>query len=149
MQKVQFSIDINAPKEKVWDAMLGDATYREWTSEFHPGSYYEGSWEEGADIRFIGPEADGSKSGMISRIKESRPYEFVSIEHLGMIDHGVDITEGPKVDEWVGMHENYTFTETDGVTTVTVDMDVTPEFKDYMETTWPKALNKLKEIAER
>ncbi|MDQ5893468.1 MAG: hypothetical protein QG640_480, partial [Patescibacteria group bacterium] len=31
MQKIHFSIQINAPKEKVWDTMLGEATYREWT----------------------------------------------------------------------------------------------------------------------
>ena len=43
MEKLHFSISIKAPKEKVWDTMLNDVTYRQWTSVFNPpGSYYEG-----------------------------------------------------------------------------------------------------------
>ena len=37
MQKLNFKIDINAPKEKVWSTMLEDKTYREWTDSFSPG----------------------------------------------------------------------------------------------------------------
>ncbi len=35
MEKLEFAILINAPRERVWDAMLQDGTYREWTSAFH------------------------------------------------------------------------------------------------------------------
>ncbi|MEX2593834.1 MAG: hypothetical protein WD426_13755 [Anditalea sp.] len=38
-QKLHFSKRINAPKEKVWDTMLKDETYREWTSAFTEGSH--------------------------------------------------------------------------------------------------------------
>ena len=39
--------------------MLADDTYREWTSAFHPGSYYKGDWSEGSKILFLGPGDDG------------------------------------------------------------------------------------------
>jgi len=46
MQKLHFSIVINAPKEKVWHAMLDDKQYREWTGAFNPGSYSEDEYAE-------------------------------------------------------------------------------------------------------
>jgi len=54
MQKLHFTQHINAPREKVWDIMLSDTTYREWTKPFNAGSFYEGSWDEGSDIKFLG-----------------------------------------------------------------------------------------------
>lgn len=39
MNKLHFEVHINAPKEKVWNMMLEDATYRQWTEVFMPGSY--------------------------------------------------------------------------------------------------------------
>lgn len=53
MKKLHFSIQIKAPKEKVWQTMLDDPTYRQWTRVFMPGSYFEGAWEEGSKIRFV------------------------------------------------------------------------------------------------
>jgi uncharacterized protein YndB with AHSA1/START domain len=63
MKTLHFSIIINATKEKVWHAMLDDATYRQWTSVFNPsGSYYEGGLNTGDSIRFLGPNEDGTVS---------------------------------------------------------------------------------------
>ena len=39
MEKMNFSIDINAPKEKVWNVLWDDDSYRKWTSAFAEGSY--------------------------------------------------------------------------------------------------------------
>ena len=55
MEKLQFKIDINAQKEKVWNTMLDDKTYRIWTEEFTPGSHYVGNWNKGAKFLFLGP----------------------------------------------------------------------------------------------
>lgn len=150
MQKINFSITINAPKEKVWNTMLNDTTYRQWTEAFHSGSYYEGNWSEGSKIRFLGPNDDGTLSGMVSRIAENRPYEYISIEHLGEIQNGVEDTTSDRAKLWAGMHENYTFTETNGVTELKVDIDVNnDEFKEMFKDMWPKALQKLKELSEK
>ncbi len=152
MQKLHFTTAINAPKEKVWNTMLEDATYREWTEAFHKGSYYEGDWSRGSKILFLAQNDDGTTGGMVSRIVENRPYDFVSIEHLGEVVAGVEDTTSERVQAWAGAHENYTFTEAEGVTTVNVDLDVdesSVEMKEMFEGMWPKALEKLKEIAEK
>ncbi len=148
MEKLHYSIVIAAPKQKVWETMLNDDTYRKWTEVFNPGkeSYYEGSWETGSDMQFLGPEEDGTVSGMISRIKESRPYDFLSIQHLGELNHGVEKAwEMPAGEEAL---ENYTFNEVEGGTEVLVGIDVLAEYKDMFNGMWPNALEKLKEITE-
>ncbi len=149
MQKIHFSIFVIAPKEKVWDTMLDDASYREWTTAFNPGSYYKGDWSQGSKILFLGPNPDGSgEGGMVSRIQENRQYEFISIEHLGIIQNGVEDTTSEEVKKWTPAFENYTFTEKDGGTEVSVDMDVADEYKGMFEDMWPKALQILKELVE-
>jgi uncharacterized protein YndB with AHSA1/START domain len=69
MEKLHFEILINAPRERVWDVMLADETYRDWTSAFHPGSYFKGDWSEGSKMLFLGPNEDGSEGGMVSTIR--------------------------------------------------------------------------------
>ena len=48
MEKLKFSININAPREKVWDVLLGEKTYPQWTSVFSPDSIStaETDWQE-------------------------------------------------------------------------------------------------------
>lgn len=150
MQKIHFSIFINATKEKVWDTMLTDSTYREWTTAFHPGSYFKGDWSEGSKILFIGPdEESGGEMGMVSRIAQSRLYEFVSIEHLGIYKNGIEDTESTEAKKWAPAFENYTLTEKDGGTEVHIDQDIEPDYKEMFEEMWPKALQILKELAEK
>jgi uncharacterized protein YndB with AHSA1/START domain len=146
--KLHFTIEINAPVDKVYQKMLGEKTYAEWTSEFNPSSRFEGSWEKGSKILFIGCDQDGNEGGMVSKIKENIKNEFVSIEHVGILNKGEEITSGPEVEAWAGALENYTYEEKDGKTTVSVDMDSNEEFKSYFENTYPKALEKLKSICE-
>jgi len=129
--------------------MLQDETYRIWTAAFHAGSYYIGNWEEGSDIRFLGPSEDGTEGGMIGFIKENRPYEFISIEYRGMIMNDVEDFDSEAVKGFVGAHENYTFIEKDGGTEVLVEIDAIDEYKAMFEDTWPKALQALKELVER
>jgi hypothetical protein len=150
MQKLHFSITINAPKEKVWHTMLDDKPYREWTAAFNPGSYYKGDWSKGSKILFLGPDPKtGEEGGMVSRIAENKPYEFISIEHLGIVKNGVEDTTSEEARKWAPAFENYTFKEKGGATEVLVEMDIEDENKKMFEEMWPKALQKLKEIAEK
>jgi uncharacterized protein YndB with AHSA1/START domain len=151
MKKINFSIQINAPREKVWNTMLNDETYREWTKAFNEGSYFKGDWSEGSKILFLGPspvEGQG-EGGMVSKIKENRPHEFLSIEHLGIMVNGVEDTESEEARKWTPAYENYTFTEKNGGTELSIEMDTTEEMKTEFEKMWPRALEKLKELAEK
>lgn len=150
MDKLHFNIDINAPKEKVWHTMLDDVTYRLWTTSFNEGSYYKGDWSKGSKILFLGPNPEtGKEGGMVSRIVENKLYEFISIEHLGMINDGVEDTMSEEAKKWTPAFENYTFKEVNGKTSVFVDMDINEEYKEMFEEMWPNALQKLKELAEK
>ena len=148
MEKLNFSILIDAPKEKVWNTMLEDKTYRMWTEEFTSGSYYVGDWNKGSKILFLAPGNDGKIGGMVSRIKDNRLHEYISIEHLGEVIDGVEETTSDRVKEWSGALENYTFIDKNGKTEVIVEMDINKEFKEMFENIWPMALQKLKELCE-
>ena len=148
MDKLKFSITINAPKAKVWDTMLNDVTYRVWTEAFMQGSYYVGDWSEGSKILFLASRETGD-SGMVSRIKENRLYEYISIEHLGMVENGKEDTTSDAVKEWAGVLENYTFNDVNGNTELQVEMDSNEEYSEMFNGMWPKALKKLKELAEK
>ena len=99
MEHLHYSIQINAPQQKVWDTMLGEETYKEWSSVFNPDptaeTYMEGSWDEGSDIKFLGKEKDGTVSGMIGKVQESRPGEFISVKYSSEIMRGEENVYAP------------------------------------------------------
>src|SRR3989344_7091340 len=161
MQKLHFSIQINTPKEKVWHMMLDDKPYREWTTAFSPGSYYKGDWKKGSKILFLGTDLKtGEEAGMVSRIAENKQYEYISIEHLGLYQNGVEDTTSEEAKKWAPAFENYSFKDKDpsvdstgspqanskqGRTELSVHIDTTEEMMEMFKKMWPEALNKLKE----
>jgi uncharacterized protein YndB with AHSA1/START domain len=149
LELLRFEATINAPVEKVYTTMLAEKTYREWTAEFNPTSRYRGSWDKGSKILFIGTDKDGIEGGMVSRIKENIPNKFLSVEHLGLLQGDKEITSGKEVEGWAGALESYTFIAANGGTRLVIEMDSNNDFKSYFKETWPKALNKLKEICEQ
>ena len=149
MEKLRKTIFIDAPRAHVWDVMLTDQTYRDWTTAFTPGSHFVGDWSQGSKILFVGPSPDGAgEMGMVSRIAENRPHEFISIEHLGIYRNGVEDTESPEAKKWAPAYENYTFAEKNGGTELTVEMDIDEAEQQTFATMWDAALARLKAIAE-
>lgn len=151
LNKLNFEIVINAPVEKVWDKMLSDEGYREWTTEFNPlGSWYEGSLEEGNKVLFMGKMEDGTTGGMNSEIAVNKKYEYLSIRHLGYTMNGVVVTDTPEFKSFFPSYENYTFERVDDNSTkLMVYMDSDPQYTEMFSAMWPKALAKLKEICEK
>lgn len=147
MKTLHFSIVINAPRTHVWKTMFDDTTYREWTSEFQPGSHYVGNWEKGSKIQFIGPDENGKTGGMTSEVVENVPNTYISIKHLGIVVDGVEDFDSEEAKKWMGF-ENYIFKENRGQTELLVDLDMNEEGVEYMSAKWPKALKKLKEVCE-
>ena len=145
MEKQEFRIMINGPREKVWQVLWEDASYREWTSVFAPGSWAKTDWKKGSKVFFL----DAENCGMVSSIAENIPNEYMSIEHLGYVKEGKEDFESPEVKQWAGAHENYTLKSVDGHTELVVDMDIAENHMDYFLKTWPKALEKVKELAEK
>jgi hypothetical protein len=145
METREFRISINAPREKVWNVLWDDSSYRAWTSVFAEGSHAETDWKKGSKVLFL----DNRGRGMVSVIAEKIPNEFMSFKHLGEVKEGVEDTSSKRVSQWAGALENYSLKTVNGKTELTVDMNITDEFMDYFLNTWPKALDKVKELAEK
>lgn len=148
MEKLHFSVIIKAPKEKVWDIMFGKDSYPKWAASFKVGSHYLGNWSPGSRMLFLAP-GETAESGMVSQVVQNRPYELISLEHLGVVRNGIQDTSSDAVMRWSGAREEYRFRETDSGTEVLVDTDTTDEYRKMFQTVWPKALKKLKELAEK
>jgi len=147
-EKLHFEIPIQAGINIVFQTLIDEKYFPEWTKEFNSSSRFEGSWNKNSKILFVGDNDDGTVGGMVSRIKENIPEKFISIEHQGIIENGKEITTGVKANGWSGGLENYTLRSVNKHTLLIIDSDINLEFKELMQKSWPKALNKLKEICE-
>jgi hypothetical protein len=146
MKTLHFSVRIEAPPALVWKVMLADDTYRDWTSAFCEGSYFEGSWDQGSKMRFLAPGGEG----MVTVVAENRTNEFVSLRHIGVVKDGVEDTSSEAVRKWAPSYENYTFNALDdgSATDLRIDMDIEPQYEKHMADAWPKALARLKSVCE-
>jgi uncharacterized protein YndB with AHSA1/START domain len=149
MKKIHFEIIISAKPEKVWNAIVTDAHDREWTKEFNPRSRFEGGWEKGEIIKFIGENEKGEVEGMTAEITGSRPPSFISIRHLGYIHRNTIATTSNGVKKWAPAYENYTLTPTNRGTRFEINADTEDQFLDIFNAMWPKALKRLKHIAKQ
>lgn len=146
MEKIEYKIVIAAPAKKVWDTMLQKETYEQWVAKSWPNSFYEGKWEKGEKIRFIGPDG----SGTLAEIVEARPYEHILARHIAALGKGgVEDRTSEMAKSWVGITEGYRFDEHGGETTLTVVIETTPEWRPMFDEGWPGALEELKRITEQ
>lgn len=142
MQKIQSAVEILASKERVWSTLWDDRTFRDWASIIDEGTYMVGEMKEGAEVQFI---SSVGGYGVTSLIERLTPNEFVLFRHMA------DTQESGKQErekEWTGGQESYSLTERDGVTTLTVELDAPPQQVETFEERLPKALERVKELAE-
>lgn len=142
MKEMPFSIDINATKERVWDTLWRDETFRQWASIIDPGTYMVGDLKEGNEVQFISSE---NGYGVTSLVEKLIKGEFLLLRHSADTQ-GSGKQEREK--QWAGGKESYSLAEKDGTTTLTVTFDVPPELEEYFKLTYPKALKQVKVLAE-
>ncbi len=140
MRKLQFTIEINAPDEKVWDALWLDENYRAWCSVFQDGSYYVSDLAEGSEIQFLNPDRNGMFGIVEKNVRKQKMY----FRHLG------EVINGEKQEEIYGEEaiEYYDLVERDDITELTATLKTSEDYIPYFAETFPKALEKVKEIAE-
>jgi uncharacterized protein YndB with AHSA1/START domain len=142
MKEMQFTVEIHATKQKVWDTLWQDQTFRQWAGIIDPGTYMVGGLKEGNEVQFI----SGNGYGVTSLVEELTPGEFL------LLRHHADTQESGKrerEDQWTGGKESYSLSEQDGATTLTAAFDVPPELEEMFKDLYPKALERVKELAER
>ena len=103
MERLQFNVLINAPAHSVWTVLWGEDTYPKWTSVFSEDSKAVTDWQEGSKVHFLGGEGEG----MFSRIERRIDNELMSIEHLGVLKHGVEQPPTAETGDWAGAREVY------------------------------------------
>lgn len=143
MKEMQFSMEIKATKERVWDTLWQDETFRQWASIIDPETYMVGDLKEGNEIQFI---SSASGYGVTSLVEKLVAGEFL------LLRHGADTQEEGKRErekQWTGGEESYSLAEKDGTTTLAVTCDVPPELEEYFKVSYPKALGRVKILAER
>lgn len=147
MKTLHFETVIDATPQKVWDTMLEKETYVQWTAVAWPGSSYQGEWKQGAQIRFTGDDGGG---GTLAEITELEPYAKVAAEHIAvLLENGREDRESEMAKGWIGATEAYTFTGENGSTKLEVEITTAPEWAPMFEDGWPKALDALKQLAEK
>ncbi len=143
MKKMRFSIKIIAPVDKVWKTLWGDKTFRDWANIIDEGQYMIGEMKQGNEVQFI---SSASGYGVTSMIEKLTPNEFVSFRQMA------DTKEGGKQrreKEWTGGTESYSLAEKDGVTTLAVELEVPLGREETFKIRFPKALERLKTLAEK
>lgn len=146
IKTIEKNIFINAPKERVWEVLFTDSTYKVWAAEFTPGSYFETDWQKGSKALF----RDSDGTGLVSHIAEVLPYQFLSIQFDGLVgSDGTEDLESEDAQTYKGILETYTLVEVDGVTELDVTSGMPEEYLDMMTMAWDKALEKIKALAEQ
>lgn len=146
MEKLVYQIVIEAPSKIVWETMLAPETYKQWVAKSWPDSFYEGKWAENERIKFICPDG----SGTLAELVEVKPYERILAKHLAILQPGgVEDRTSETARGWSGITEGYQFSETNGVTTLTVEIHTNPQWRKMFDDGWPTALEELKKISER
>ena len=143
MKEIQFSIEINSSKEKVWATLWEDVAFRDWANIIDEGTYIKGVMKEGNEIEFI---SSVNGYGVTSLIEKLIPDEFV------LFRHRADTKESGQQErekEWTGGTESYTLTEKNGVTILIVKADIPQEQEETFNIRLPKALERIKTLAEK
>ena len=140
MTRLHYTVDIDAPRERVWAVLWDDKTYRDWTSAFMEGSHAVGDWKEGGKIQFLDPNGNG----MAAIIDKKVPNERMTFRHIAEIKEG---KEHPAPSSWANAREEYTLKDNGRGTTLTIDTDAAEEYQEAFEKAFPKALQRLKELA--
>lgn len=139
MKTILFKIDINAPIDKVWDALWSDDNYRIWTNQFYPGSFYESDWKVGGKTLFLGPNRDGMYATITKLVK---PNEVI-FKHLGEI---IDGAESVKYEN--DSFEKYQLSENNGITTLSIFVDTLEEYEQDLFEGFTVGIEKIKSISE-
>lgn len=143
MKEIQFSIEINVSKERVWATLWEDVTFRDWANIIDEGTYMKGVMKEGTEIQFI---SSVNGYGVTSLIEKLNTNEFVLFRHSADTK---EIGEQEREKEWTGGTESYSLAEKDGITTLTVKTDVPQEQEETFNIRLPKALERIKTLAEK
>jgi hypothetical protein len=143
METLEFKIEINAPKEKVWEILWNDKTYRQWANVFCEGTYAVSDWKEGSKVHFLSPSGDG----MNSVIEKKIDNVYMAFKHISELRNFEEMPVDAITQGWTGAMETYRLTQKDAITVLDVTMDCIEKYVDYFKNTFPKSMEIIKELS--
>jgi hypothetical protein len=140
-----FEISIQADAAKVWHSLWNLENYKAWTSVFCAGSYYKtDDFKKGNKIHLLTPNGDG----MYSILHDVQENKFLAFKHLGDLKNHNEMPIEGDVLAWSGALETYTLNQNGNTTDLIVHVDTIDTYIDFMNKSFPLALQELKKIAE-
>lgn len=141
--KIEKSILINAPREKVWEVVTKQPGLGTWMKEFASDSRVEGNWEMGEKLIFTGDSGEGMQNEVVELV----PNEITKLKPTALLKDGApDPTQDISA---FSDTEDYIFSEENGKTKLEIkSFSPEPSLTEMFNDLWDKALNKIKELAE-
>ncbi|MBU8882436.1 ATPase [Flavobacteriaceae bacterium JJC] len=139
MKLLEFTKQINAAPEKVWEVLFTQDGYRKWSSAMNEGTYFEGNWEQGSIMRFLDPK----NNGMYNLVEENIPNKVLKMKHLGWILDGELSPQG-----WEDSTVHYLLEPNENGTLLTAQVNSLDEFVDFFNTKYPQNFENIKKLSE-
>lgn len=142
METHTFFITIQAGKQTIWNVLWEETSFQDWANLIDEGTYMKGTLKENRQVEFISAV---NGYGVTSLVEELRPHEYIRFQHQADTqESGSDV----RAEEWTGGTESYLLEDNEeGVKlsmTLTIPAHQLPVFSERV----PKALARIKVLAE-
>lgn len=144
IERLIFEIEIDTSPELLWEKLWHKGNYTLWTEPFCAGTYISGDIKAGGRVHFLAPSGEG----MYSEVTFFKENELIVFSHIGMIKDKQELPVDHETERWTGCFETYKLKQKGNVTCLKVEVDAIENYADYLKTTFPLALKRLKEISE-
>lgn len=139
MKLLEFTTQISATPEKVWNVLFTQDSYGKWSSAMNSGTYFEGNWEEGSILKFL----DQKNNGMYNLVEINKENQLLRMKHIGWIMDGELSPQG-----WEDSTVTYILEPNDNGTLLKAEVNSLDEFIEFFNTKYPQNFELIKNISE-
>lgn len=139
MKLLEFTTQISATPEKVWNVLFTQDSYGKCSSAMNPGTYFEGNWEKGSIMKFL----DQKNNGMYNLVEINKENQLLRMKHLGWIMDGELSPQG-----WEDSTVTYILEPDDNGTLLKVEVNSLDEFVEFFNTKYPQNFELIKNLSE-
>lgn len=139
MKLLEFTTQISATPEKVWNVLFTQDYYGKWSSAMNSGTYFEGNWEEGSIMKFL----DQKNNGMYNLVEINKENQLLRMKHLGWIIDGELSPQG-----WEDSTVTYILEPNDNGTLLKAEVNSLDEFIEFFNTKYPQNFELIKNLSE-
>lgn len=133
------TVEIDAPKSKVWDVITDTAKVNQWANAFSEGTYVETDWQPGSQVLWKDASGDAGANG---RIMANNKDEKLHMQYYDDVNAAADAPLGE-------YHEIFALNELGGKTVLTINAGPLPQmYYSKHEPLWTKAVEAIKQMAE-